>query len=85
MTEAITKEEKAAPYIHPKTIEEFERIYKGEYEQQLQSCDNWIKWCENEKDQYGVNFHQGMKSAHIFNDIKMHQLLRILKHEQPND
>lgn len=71
---------------HPTTIQEFESVYRKEYAQQLESCDGWIKWCENQnpKDTHGMNFHQGLRSALIFNDIKMHQLLRVLKQEAPN-
>lgn len=71
-------------YVHPTTIAEFEAIYRKEYEAQLAMCDRWIRWCENEKDTHGMNFHQGMRSALIFNDIKMEQLLRVLKQEPPN-
>jgi hypothetical protein len=71
-------------YVHPKTIAEFETIYRQEYRQELESCDRWIAWCEREKDTHGMNFHQGMRSAHVFNNIKMEQLLRILKGEAPN-
>ncbi len=71
-------------YVHPKTIAEFEAIYRQEYEQQLDACDRWIAWCKEQGDLYGVNFHQGMRSASIFNDIKMGQLIRILKKEPPN-
>lgn len=70
--------------IHPTTIEEFEEVYRKEYEQNLFFCDKWITWCKAQRDDYGVNFHQGLKSAHIFNDIKMCQLIRILKQESPN-
>jgi hypothetical protein len=71
-------------YKHPTTIADFEQIYRKEYEQELDSCDSWIKWCENHNDDFGVNFHQGRRSAFVFNDIKMHQLIRILKKEYPN-
>lgn len=71
-------------YVHPKTIAEFEAIYRLEYQQELESCDRWISWCECEKDTHGMNFHQGMRAAHVFNNIKMGQLLRILKREAPN-
>ena len=71
-------------YHHPTTIDEFEAVYKNEYGQQLESCDKWIAWCKKRDDWYGMNFHQGMRSAHIFNNIKMHQLLRVLKQEEPN-
>jgi len=76
--------DRSTPYIHPKTIEEFEKIYHHEYEQELDSCDEWIKWSREHGDDYGVNFHQGRRSALIFNDIKLCQLLRILKREPPN-
>jgi hypothetical protein len=71
-------------YTHPKSIPEFESVYSKEYDESLESCDRWIKWCEAEGDTHGKNFHQGMRSAHVFNDIKMRQLLRILKGESPN-
>jgi hypothetical protein len=71
-------------YAHPTTIEEFEGVYRREYEQELASCDEWIKWCENRKDTHGVNFYQGMRGALVFNDLKMRQLLRVLKQEAPN-
>jgi len=74
----------AAPKtLHPKTIEEFEKIYHQEYAQELESCDQWIAWCKKRDDYYGVNFNQGLRSALIFNNIKMHQLLSILKQEPP--
>jgi len=69
---------------HPKSIEEFEAIHRQEYEQELDSCDRWIKWAKDHNDYYGVNFHQGRRSALVFNDIKMCQLLRVLKGEYPN-
>lgn len=68
--------------MNPETLEEFERIYQEEYKQELKSCDKWIKWCAERRDDYGTNFHQGMRSAHVFNNIKMEQLLRILKGEK---
>lgn len=71
-------------YQHPKTILEFEKIYRKEYEQELESCDSWVKLCEQWKDTHGINFHEGMKAAHVFNNIKMEQLLRVLKQESPN-
>lgn len=70
-------------YVPPTTIEEFEKVYRQDYEQGLDSCDGWIKWCEGQKDTHGINFYQGMRCALIFNDIKMQQLLRTLKQEQP--
>ena len=71
---------------HPTTIQEFESVYRAEYEAELASCDRWILWCksQNPPDTHGINFHQGLRSAHIFNDIKMHQLLRVLKNEAPS-
>jgi hypothetical protein len=69
---------------HPISIEEFEKVYRKEYQDELQSCDRWIDWCKDSNDGYGVNFHQGLRSALIFNNIKMEQLLRILKQEEPN-
>lgn len=74
------------PYQHPKSISDFEKVYKKEYERELESCDGWIKWCQGQTptDNYGVNFYQGMRSAHVFNNIKMGQIIRILKGEPPN-
>lgn len=69
---------------HPTTIAEFESVYRDDYQRALASCDRWIKWCESQKDTHGMNFHQGLRCAYIFNDIKMHQLLRVLKGEAPN-
>ena len=76
----------AAPtgYAHPTTIQEFEAVYRYEYEKELESCDRWIKWCKTQNDTHGMNFHQGLRSAHVFNNIKMCQLLRVLKQEAPN-
>lgn len=75
----------AAPgYAHPTTIQEFETVYRKEYEQELEGCDRWIKWCEKQNDTHGMNFHQGMRAAHVFNNIKTEQLLRVLKQEAPN-
>ena len=71
-------------YAHPKSIVEFEAVYKSEYEQELESCDRWIKWCKDNNDTHGMNFHQGMRSAYVFNNIKMGQVIRILKQEHPN-
>lgn len=73
-------------YVHPTTIKEFEEVYRKEYEQEMASCDRWIKWCDNQNppDTHGMNFYQGIRSALIFNNIKMEQLLRVLKQEHPN-
>jgi hypothetical protein len=74
----------ATGYAHPTTIQEFEAVYRKEYEQELEGCDRWIKWCEKQNDTHGMNFHQGMRAAHVFNNIKTEQLLRVLKQEAPN-
>lgn len=73
-------------YEHPTTLLEFEAIHRREYEQELESCDKWIKWCSRQMppDTHGVNFHQGCRSAHVFNNIKMEQLLNVLKQREPN-
>jgi hypothetical protein len=71
-------------YVHPTTIAEFEKTYREEYQHELDSCDHWIKWSEKHTDRYGVTFHQGRRAALVFNDIKMCQLLRVLKQEPPN-
>jgi hypothetical protein len=65
--------------MNPKTIQEFEAVYRKEYQQEIESCDGWIKWCEGKGDTHGMNFHQGLRSAYVFNNIKMEQLLAILK------
>ena len=71
-------------YKHPTTILEFEAVYRKEYKQELESCDGWIKWCEKYEDTYGICFYQGHRSSLVFNNIKMEQLLRVLKQEHPN-
>ncbi len=73
-------------YQHPTTVLEFEEVYQTEYEQELASCDKWIGWCKKAvpKDTHGINFHEGMRAALVFNNIKMCQLLRVLKQEPPN-
>lgn len=71
-------------YVHPTTVSEFEAIYRDEYARELSTCDHLIEWCKRENDYYGVNFHQGLRAAHVFNNIKMEQLLRVLKQEEPN-
>ncbi len=71
-------------YVHPTTIATFEEVYRQEYQIVIDSCDRWIKWCKKQNDSHGINFHQGMRSAHVFNNIKMEQLLRVLKQEEPN-
>lgn len=76
--------ENKQPYVHPTTIESFEAVYREEYKQELESCNKWIKWCIEQDDNYGVNFHQGLRGALVFNNIKMCQLLRVLKQEEPN-
>jgi hypothetical protein len=71
-------------YTHPTTIMEFEGVYRQEYQQELDSADKWIKWCEENNDTHGMNFHQGMRAANVFHNIKMEQLLRVLKQLPPN-
>lgn len=71
-------------YVHPTTVEEFEQIYNQEYQQELDSCDRWINWCKERNDYFGVNFYQGLQCALIFHNIKMCQLLRVLRQEPPN-
>jgi hypothetical protein len=60
-------------------MDEFEKNYKQDYEAELASCDRWVKWCKRHNDAHGMNFYEGVKSAMIFNNIKMNQLIRILK------
>lgn len=71
-------------YTHPTSLEEFEKIYRKEYKEEIDSCDRWIRWCKERNDAYGLNFHQGLRSAMVFNNVKMEQLLRVLKQESPN-
>lgn len=78
------KTEPKKEYVHPNTIATFESIYREEWKQELESCERWIKWCEKQKDTHGMNFHQGMLAAHRFNNIKMDQLLSVLKKTPPN-
>lgn len=73
-----------APYIHPTTIASFEEVYRKEYKQELESSDRWIRFCEEHNDTHGMNFHEGMRGALVFHNIKMEQLLRVLKQEPPN-
>lgn len=82
--ERDTESGAARGYVHPTTIEEFEEVYRQEYEQQLDSCDDWIQWCKERNDYFGVNFYQGMWGALVFNNLKICQLLRVLKQEPPN-
>lgn len=69
---------------HPTTIDGFQLVYDREYKDELDSCDRWITWCKNQKDTHGINFYEGMRAAHVFNDIKMRQLIHVLKQESPN-
>lgn len=78
------KSDPASHFVHPKSIVQLESVYRNEYRAEIESCDRWIEWCQERDDHYGVNFHQGMRSAHVFNNIKMEQLLRVLKKEKPN-
>lgn len=78
------REEQIKLFNHPKTLLEFEDVYRDDYKHELKSCDRWIKWCEKRHDTHGMNFYQGLRSAHVFNNIKMETLLSILKGETPN-
>ena len=71
-------------YKHPTTVLEFEAVYRKEYQMELESADGLIAWCKRNGDTHGENFHEGMRAAHVFNNIKMSQLLRVLKQEEPN-
>lgn len=31
-----------AGYVHPTTLQEFEIVYRKEYDEELASCDRWI-------------------------------------------
>ena len=68
-------------YFNPATLEEFKNLYNKEYRQELESSDIWIKWCARQTppDTHGMNFHQGLRSALVFNNIKMEQLFRTLE------
>ena len=71
-------------YKHPTDISMFKEVYKTGYQDELESCDRWIKWCTLHDDTHGINFHEGRRSALIFNNLKMEQLLRVLNQEPPN-
>lgn len=73
-------------YQHPTPGLEFEKVYRQEYAGEIDSCDRWISWCQNQRpeDTHGTNFHQGMRAALVFHNIKMEQLLRVLKQQSPN-
>lgn len=45
------------------------RQYQEEYLKELESCDRWIRWCDKHEDIHGQNFHQGKRSALVFNNI----------------
>lgn len=55
----------AGGYVHPETIEQFEEVYQREYQGELESCDRWIKWCEERKDTHGINFYEGLKPPRL--------------------
>ena len=67
------------------TLLDFERIYRDDYKRELESCDTWIRWCERRNDTHGMNFHQGMRGALVFNNIKMEQLIQTLKLSQTKE
>lgn len=48
-----------------------------EYERALDSCDDWIKWCEKHGDTHGMNFHQGMRSALVNHDLALITIKRL--------
>jgi hypothetical protein len=77
-------ESKRDAWQPPKSILDFEALCREEYRQELDSCDRWINWCEKQGDTHGMNFYQGMRSAHVFNNIKTEVLIRILKREASN-
>ncbi len=59
-------------------LEKFQLNYDKDYTTELASCDTWIKWCEENDDSHGMNFHQGRQSAYISLDITMRSLLKSL-------
>lgn|ERR1035437_208768 len=61
------------------TIQEFEIIYRREYEQELEHCERWSNWCDKFNDTHGVNFFEGMRAAHIFNNVQIEKLLSMLQ------
>lgn len=54
-------------------------IWRIEYQNELESCDKWIKWCEDQGDTRGMNFHQGKRSAAISTDISLHALKKVIE------
>ena len=83
-TDKLNMTETSTAWHRQKTLLDFEDTYHKEYSQELESCDQWIAWCKKHGDTHGVNFHEGMRSAHVFNNIKMEQLIRVLKQEPAN-
>lgn len=71
-------------YEHPYDLATFEKVYYKEHEQEIESCDRWIKWCKQYNDTHGMNFHQGMRAALVFHHQKMQQLLSVFKQQHPN-
>lgn len=66
------------PNVSEKLVS-FSDIYKEDYRRELESCDKWIQWCKERNDTHGMNFHQGLRSALVFNNIKMESLISSLK------
>jgi hypothetical protein len=69
-------------------LEEFKSLAKRarelhqiDFEGDLASCDRWIKWCDEQKDGYGQNFYQGMRSALVFQNIIFGKLINIILKE----
>lgn len=55
----------------------------AEYETELDRCDECIKWCEdNGNDWYGINFYQGRRSGIIEGNIIEHKAKEALKAER---
>jgi len=53
------------------------------YVEELADCDKWIKWCEdNGNDWYGINFYQGMRSGIIAGNIIEHKAKESLQSER---
>lgn len=64
-------------------IQDGVKIYQSEYLQELESCDNWIKWCDEQKDTHGQNFHQGKRGALIYHNIILAKFLDARKELSP--
>lgn len=51
------------------------KLYQEAYQSELESTDNWIKWCKENEDTHGMNFHQGLRSALVHQNISMTKFL----------